>query len=157
MKTIFRDFSSDELMNLAISEARNCLKHDDVPVGAILLNQKLEIVGRGHNKRELRQLASSHAEIVAIDSACKKLGTWNLAGCTLVVTLEPCPMCAGAIVNSRISKVIFGCHDPKAGSLGSLYNFSSDPRLNHNFIVESGVLATECSNLLTSFFSEKRR
>lgn len=142
-------------MEYAIAEARNSIVHDDVPVGAIVIHNDTVIASR-HNERELRNDPTAHAEILALRDAANLLGRWRLEQCTLVVTLEPCAMCAGALVNSRISKVVFGAADLKAGAFGSLYNIATDPRLGHHPEVVDGVLASECASLLTDLFKNLR-
>lgn len=143
-------------MKEAIKEATKALKKDEVPIGAIIVKDGC-IIARAHNQRELKQNSLKHAEIVAIDKACKKLGTWRLEGCQLYVTLEPCPMCAGAIIQSRIEKVIYGASDPKGGCFGSLINLVEVKGFNHYPTIEKDVLKEECSSLLTNFFKEKRK
>jgi tRNA(adenine34) deaminase len=142
-------------MQLALHEAQAALTHDDVPVGAVVIAGG-EVVARRHNERELRQDPTAHAELLALVDAAAALGTWRLIDATVVVTLEPCTMCAGAMVAARIGRLVYGATDPKAGACGSLYNLACDPRLNHEFPVEHGVLAGECQALLTTFFSELR-
>lgn len=147
--------TDDEAMGLALTEAAAAIDHGDVPVGAlILLNGK--VVSQRHNERELTNDPTAHAEVLAIRDAAETLGSWRLAGATLVVTLEPCPMCAGAIVASRIGRVVFGAADPKAGACGSLYNVCADPRLNHEIPLTQGIRAAEASQLLIDFFASKR-
>jgi tRNA(adenine34) deaminase len=150
-----------EFMKTAISYAKEAAKHGDVPVGAVIV-QKIadsgtiinKIVSAGCNRKSNDPTA--HAEINAIREACQTLSRWNLSDCELFVTLEPCPMCAGAIVQARISRVIFGCSDPKAGAAGTLYNILNDSRLNHRCKIKSGVLAEESKALLIDFFRERR-
>lgn len=142
-------------MREAILEAKKAETFDEVPIGAIIvLNGK--IIARAHNLREKNQSATAHAEILAIEEACKKLGTWRLEKATLYVTLEPCPMCAGAIILSRIPKVVYGTTDPKAGCAGSLMNILQDDRFNHQCEVIKGVEKEECAQLLTNFFRALR-
>ena len=141
-------------MKEAIKLAKKAAELGEVPIGAIVVKNG-EIVGEGYNLRETAKLSTAHAEIAAIEMACKKLGGWRLFGCTLYVTLEPCPMCAGAIVNSRIDRVVFGAHDKRFGACGSLFNINSYP-LNHAFEIESGVLGDECAALPSDFFLELR-
>ena len=136
----------------AIAIAKSAKASGDVPVGAIIYNANGAEIARGNNQRELHGDPTAHAEIVAIRSAAKKLGDWRLDGCTLVVTLEPCAMCAGAIAQARISKVIFGAWDEKAGAAGSVWDVLRDPRAIHRVEVESGVLQEECAALLSDFF-----
>jgi tRNA(adenine34) deaminase len=142
-------------MRTAIEEARLALRHDDVPVGAVLVHAG-EVVGAGHNERERRQDPTAHAETLALRSAAERLGTWRLLDTTLYVTLEPCAMCAGAIVLARVARVVFGTADPKAGAAGSVLDVLGEPRLNHRPAVEGGVLAAECAALLTTFFASRR-
>jgi tRNA(adenine34) deaminase len=147
--------TDDELMGLALEEARAALQHDDVPVGAVVVLDGV-VVARRHNERELTGDPTAHAETLALRDAAERLGTSRLDGATLVSTLEPCPMCAGAAWLSRVERVVFGAEDMKAGSLGSLYNLGADPRLNHEFEVTSRVRQDECAELLTTFFAAKR-
>ncbi len=147
--------TNDDAMKFALAEARNALVHGDVPVGAVVIHNDVIISSR-HNERELRNDPTAHAEILALRDAANLLGRWRLEECTLVVTLEPCTMCAGALVNSRISKVVFGAADLKAGAFGSLYNIATDPRLGHHPQVVHGVLATQCAEVLTELFKNLR-
>lgn len=147
--------TDDELMGLAIAEARMALGHGDVPVGAVVVVGG-ELVASRHNERELTGDPTAHAEVLAMRDAADALGTWRLADATLVVTLEPCAMCAGAAVNARVARVVFGARDLKAGACGSLYHLGSDPRLNHEFVTTADVRADECALLLTDFFAERR-
>lgn len=143
-------------MGLALDEARLAIEHGDVPIGAVVLVDGA-VVGRGHNQREALGDPTAHAEMLAIRQAAAAVGDgWRLEGATVVVTLEPCPMCAGALGAARVARVVFGAEDPKAGSLGSLYNLGADPRLNHEFEVRAGVRADECAALLTGFFAARR-
>lgn len=142
-------------MTQALAEARLALEHDDVPVGAVVVVDG-QVVARAHNERELRGDPTAHAEVLALRAAAEAVGNSRLDGATLVSTLEPCPMCAGAALLSRVERVVFGAEDPKTGSLGSLYNFGADPRLNHEFAVQARVLQDECGALLTDFFAAKR-
>lgn len=141
-------------MREALALAAAAAEEGEVPIGCVVVKDGA-IVGRGRNRRELGKNALYHAEIMAIDEACKTLGGWRLFGCELYVTLEPCPMCAGAIINARIDKVCFGAHDPKAGSCGSLINLFELP-YNHKPAVESGILGEECAELLKNFFKKLR-
>jgi len=144
-------------MVLALEEARAALAHDDVPIGAVVARRATgEVIARRHNERELSGDPTAHAEVLALRDAAAALGTWRLDDCVLVVTLEPCPMCAGATLAARVPEVVFGAADPKAGAMGSLYSFGSDPRLNHEVRVIDGVGAQEAATLLTGFFSKKR-
>ncbi len=142
-------------MGEALKQAKIAYEKDEVPVGAIIQKDG-EIIARAHNLRETYQDATAHAELMAIRKACKVVGSWRLTGCSLYVTLEPCAMCAGAIVLSRLDKVVFGAHDPKSGACGSLLNIPEDERLNHRPEIISGVLAPECGEILKDFFRLKR-
>ncbi|WP_442874316.1 tRNA adenosine(34) deaminase TadA [Cytobacillus sp. NCCP-133] len=147
---------ADELyMREAIIEAKIAESLEEVPIGAILVLDG-EIIARAHNLRESNQSAVAHAELLAIDRACKKLGTWRLENAVLYVTLEPCPMCSGSIILSRIKKVVYGAKDPKGGCAGTLMNLLKDERFNHQSEVISGVLENECGELLSSFFRKLR-
>jgi tRNA(adenine34) deaminase len=147
-----------ELMGLALDEARAAARHDDVPVGALVVRlDDGAVLGRRHNERELRGDPTAHAEILAVRDAAKRSGTWRLDGCALVVTLEPCPMCAGVALAARLGVVVFGAADAKAGACGSLYNLGADPRLNHEFRIIDGVRADEAAGLLHEFFAAHRR
>ncbi|MEA2718025.1 MAG: tRNA(adenine34) deaminase [Actinomycetota bacterium] len=145
----------EEMMRLALDEARAALVHGDVPVGAVAVIGG-EVVARGHNERERRHDPTAHAEILVLRAAAEAAGGWRLGEVTLVVTLEPCPMCAGALVAARIARLVFGAADPRAGACGSLYNLCADPRLNHELPVTPGVRADECAALLADFFAERR-
>jgi tRNA(adenine34) deaminase len=147
--------SDERWMREAIAEARLARDQGEVPVGAVVVHDG-RIVGRGHNERELNQDPTAHAEMTAIREAAEVLGSWRLIDTTLYVTLEPCTMCAGALVNARVPRVVWGCSDPKAGATETLYTIGSDPRLNHRFECVPGVLADECSALLSSFFAAIR-
>ncbi len=153
--TVWR-VTDGEAMLIALDEARAAAAHGDVPVGAVALVDG-ELVARGHNERELRGDPVAHAEILAIRSAATALGSWRLDAVTLVVTLEPCPMCAGALVAGRVGRVAFGAADPRAGACGTLYNLCADPRLNHEVAVTGGILAEEAVGLLEEFFRSRRR
>ena len=142
-------------MAAAMREALRAYEEDEVPVGAVVVHEG-RVIGRGHNQRELLRDPTAHAEMIAITAAAEALGTWRLEGATLYVTLEPCPMCAGAAVNARLSRLVFGAADPKAGACGTLYDIPQDQRLNHRLDVTGGVLAMEGGEILTSFFREKR-
>ena len=147
----------DELMGVALDEARRAPAHGDVPIGAVVARvDGGEVVARRHNERELDGDPTAHAEVLAVRDASRAAGSWRLDGYALVVTLEPCPMCAGAVVAARVDLVAFGARDPKAGALGSLYNLAADPRLNHEATVVDSVRADECGALLTAFFAERR-
>lgn len=146
--------TQSEIMLRAIELARKAAELDEVPVGAVVVKDG-EIVGEGFNRRETGKNALAHAELEAIDNACKKLGGWRLHMCELYVTLEPCPMCTGAIINSRLKKVVFGASDPKAGSMGSIINLCDLP-YNHKPEIEGGFMKDECAALLTDFFAKLR-
>jgi tRNA(adenine34) deaminase len=148
--------SSDEpAMRLALAEAALAPAHGDVPVGAVALVGDRVVASR-HNERERGGDPTAHAELLALRDAAAATGSWRLDGVTLVVTLEPCPMCAGALVAARVPRLVFGAADPKAGACGSLYNLCADPRLNHEVAVEGGVLAGDCGDLLRAFFADRR-
>jgi len=142
-------------MRLALREAERALEHDDVPVGAVVVHDG-EVAGAAHNERELRQDPTAHAELLAIREASRALGRWRLLDCVLYVTLEPCAMCAGAIVLARVPRVVFGASDPKAGAAGSVLDVLDEPSLNHRPQVEPGLLAEESAALLRDFFGERR-
>src|SRR6476620_4532394 len=144
-------------MEAALAEARAALKHYDVPVGAVVVHRPTgEIVARAHNERERTGDPSAHAEMLALRETARATGTWRLDEHALVVTLEPCPMCAGAVWAARVGLLVYGAADPRAGAAGSLYNFAVDPRLNHNTEVVRGVRGAECAALLTDFFTSRR-
>ncbi|MGZ8627084.1 MAG: tRNA adenosine(34) deaminase TadA [Actinomycetota bacterium] len=143
------------MMTLALAEARTAGEGGDVPVGAVIARGE-EVLGRAGNAREREQDPTAHAEILALRQAAAALGSWHLEGCTLYVTLEPCAMCAGALVLSRIDRLVFGAADPKAGFVGSLGDLPRDPRLNHALEVTSGVLADACGDVLRDFFRDRR-
>jgi tRNA(adenine34) deaminase len=144
-----------DLMRSAINIAQSALKTDDVPVGALIVDSENNVISTGYNEREAHQDPTAHAEIVAIRRAAQKLGTWRLDECKLVVTLEPCAMCAGAIAQSRINTLIFGAWDEKAGAVGSVWDVLRDPRAIHKMEVVGGVLEAECAELLTNFFRQQ--
>ena len=144
-------------MELALAEARAALEHEDVPIGAVVVRDADgELLGSGHNERELRQDPTAHAELLALQRAAAAAGSWRVLGATLVVTLEPCAMCAGAIVLARVPRVVFGCTDPKAGAAGSVLDVLAERRLNHRPEVVGGVRAEECAALLRAFFAARR-
>jgi tRNA(adenine34) deaminase len=143
-------------MGAALEEARAALATDDVPIGAVVLSPARTVIGAGHNVREALGDPTGHAELVAVRAAATSLGSWRLDGCTLVVTLEPCTMCAGATVLARLERVVFGAFDPKAGAVGSLWDVVRDRRLNHRPEVVSGVRAEESAALLDDFFTHRR-
>jgi tRNA(adenine34) deaminase len=142
-------------MRLALDEAAAAAEHGDVPIGAVALVDG-EVVARRHNERELTGDPTAHAELLCLRDAAAVRGTWRLDGVTLVVTLEPCPMCAGALWAARLDRLVYGAPDPKAGAAGSLYNLCADPRLNHEVVVTHGILADESTALLQAFFAERR-
>jgi tRNA(adenine34) deaminase len=143
-------------MRLALQEAEQALAEDEVPIGAVIVHQE-RVIASGHNQREQLRDPTAHAEMIAITQAAAALNSWRLEDCTLYVTLEPCPMCAGAIVLARIPRLVYGASDPKAGAVQSLYHLLSDSRLNHRAELVPGVLVDSCSELLSRFFQEKRR
>ena len=145
----------ERFMRLALDEAERALNHGDVPVGAVLVHDG-EVIGAGHNERELRQDPSAHAEMIALRAGAAALGSWRLLDTVLYVTLEPCAMCAGAIVLGRVPRVVYGTADPKAGAAGSVLDILAEPRLNHRPAVEGGLLAPECAALLRAFFAARR-
>ena len=151
-----RFFPRDEyFMRLAIREALRALEHDDIPVGAVVVSDG-EVIGTGHNEREVRGDPTAHAEMIALREAARSLGGWRVLDAVLYVTLEPCAMCAGAIVLSRVPRVVIGTADPKAGAAGSVLDVLAEPRLNHRPEVQSGLLAEDCADLLRSFFASRR-
>ena len=150
-----KEKSHEYWMTRAIVEARKAESKAEVPIGCVIVREG-RIIARGHNLRETTQDPAAHAELIAIRKAARKLGSWRLLDCTLYVTLEPCTMCMGAIILSRIPTLAFGCYDPKGGAAGSLYDFSNDPRLNHTVELLPRVLEAECSGLLSSFFAALR-
>ncbi len=143
-------------MNLAYQEAQAAMEENEVPVGAVIVHEN-RVVATGRNQRERLRDPTAHAEMIAITQAAATLKSWRLEDCTLYVTLEPCPMCAGAIVQARVSRVVFGAFDPKAGAAGSLYNLLDDTRFNHRAEVIAGVEAERCGGILTEFFRRQRR
>ena len=149
--------SPDDWMTEAISLAREASALGEVPIGCVVVHDVTgQIIGRGSNRRETDRDPTAHAEVLAMREAGKALGHWRLVDCTLVVTLEPCPMCAGAIVNARVPRLVYGCEDPKAGAVRTLYQVCTDSRLNHRVEVTTGVMAEQCAELLRSFFREQR-
>jgi tRNA(adenine34) deaminase len=149
-------FPRDEyFMRLALREAERALEHDDVPVGAVIVKDG-ELIGAAHNERELRQDPTAHAEVSALRQAARTLGSWRLLDAVMYVTLEPCPMCAGAIVLSRLPRVVFGTLDPKAGAAGSVLDVLDEPALNHRPQVQGGLLEDDCAELLREFFASRR-
>ncbi|WP_413377059.1 tRNA adenosine(34) deaminase TadA [Alkalihalobacillus sp. 1P02AB] len=143
-------------MKLALEEADKAEKLGEVPIGAIIVKGE-EVIATAYNRREIDSQATAHAELLAIQKACQNLEAWRLSGCTLYVTLEPCPMCAGAIIQSRIDRVVFGAYDPKAGCAGSLMDLLQERRFNHQTEVDSGCLADECGGKLSNFFRALRQ
>lgn len=149
-------FPRDEYyMRLALREAEAAIDHDDVPIGAVVVHDG-EVIGAGHNERELRQDPTAHAEMLALREASRALGSWRVLESVLYVTLEPCAMCAGAIVLARVARVVYGTADPKAGAAGSVLDVLGERRLNHHPGVAGGLLAEECATLLTQFFGSRR-
>jgi tRNA(adenine34) deaminase len=149
-------FPRDEyFMRLALREAARALEHEDVPIGAVIVREG-EVIGSGHNEREVRSDPTAHAEMIALRDAARALGSWRVLDAVMYVTLEPCAMCAGAIVLSRVPRVVFGAADPKAGAAGSVFDILDEPRLNHRPQVESGLLAEDSSDLLRAFFASRR-
>lgn len=145
----------EKFMLIALEEAKKAQKNEEMPIGAVVVKNG-EVISHAHNKREKSQNALHHAEILAIDKACKKLKSWRLDDCEIYVTLEPCPMCAGAILNARIKKVVFGAKEPSSGFAGSVFNVFNKSILNHSVEVLGGVLEEECLKILTQFFRKRR-
>jgi tRNA(adenine34) deaminase len=143
-------------MGVALREAKKAAERGEVPIGAVIVRDEM-VLGRGYNMREGKHDPTAHAEMIAIRQASRKTGGWRLTGATLYVTLEPCVMCMGAILLARFDRVVFGCHDPKGGAAGSLYDLSNDVRLNHRVAMTSGVREEECSAILSGFFAELRK
>jgi tRNA(adenine34) deaminase len=149
-------FPRDEyFMHMALREAERALEHDDVPIGAVVV-QEGEVLGAGHNERELRADPTAHAELIALREAARRLGSWRVLDTVMYVTLEPCAMCAGAIVLARVPRVVYGTADPKAGAAGSVLDVLDVPQLNHRPQVQAGLLAEECAGLLRTFFASRR-
>jgi tRNA(adenine34) deaminase len=148
--------SDEAWMRMALQEAAEAAAEDEVPVGCIVVGADGAVLSRAHNLREALSDPTAHAEMEAIREAAGRLGTWHLDGCTLVVTLEPCPMCAGALINARVATLVYGASDPKAGACGTLMNLVEDARFNHRVIVRRGTLAGECAAALKTFFEAKR-
>lgn len=153
--SLLRPMDDEAFMRACLQEALEAYQKGEVPVGAVVVHEG-RIIGRGHNLRETLQDPTAHAEMLAMTAAAEARGEWRLEDCTLYVTLEPCPMCAGAIVNGRVRRVVFGASDPKAGACGTLYNLVQDSRLNHRAELQGGVLGDEASQILKSFFRECR-
>ncbi len=149
--------ADERVMRRALAEAAEALPSGDVPIGAVVLDEAGAVIATGHNRREADSDPTAHAEVLALRAAARSRGTWRLTDCTLVVTLEPCTMCAGAAVLARVGRLVFGAFDPKAGAVGSLWDVVRDPRLNHRPEVVSGVLAEECGAILRRFFAERHR
>jgi len=149
------DKIDEKYMKVAIEQAGIAEENGDVPIGAVIV-YKEQIIGKAYNQRELLKDPTAHAEIIALTQAAAALENWRLNGCTMYVTLEPCPMCAGALVLARMDRLVYGCDDPKTGAVKSLYNIVQDERLNHRLEVTSGVLADECTQLLQRFFQNRR-
>ena len=147
--------NDEQWMTVALEEARAAAAAGDVPVGAVIVADNA-ILGRGHNRREVDRDPTAHAEVIALRDAARTLKMWRVEA-TLYVTQEPCPMCAGAIVNARVKRLVYGCTNPKAGAVTSLYNLVTDARLNHRVDVTGGILATECAAVLSQFFAELRK
>jgi tRNA(adenine34) deaminase len=145
----------EQFMKLALGQAKIAEENGDVPIGAVIVYQN-QIIGKAYNQRQQLQDPTAHAEIIALTQAAAYLKSWRLNGCTVYVTLEPCPMCAGALVLARIDRLVYGCDDPKAGACGTLYDIVRDDRLNHRLEVTTGVLADDCSKLLQDFFQKRR-
>lgn len=148
--------NNEKWMKEAIKQAKKAAQKDEVPIGCVIVKDD-QIIARAYNKREMKQCSTAHAEILAIEKASKKLGSWRLEDCDLYVTLEPCPMCSGAIIQSRIRNVIFGAYDPKGGCMGSNMNINDVRGFNHYPDIEGGILQDECSRLLKEFFKAKRK
>jgi tRNA(adenine34) deaminase len=146
-----------EHMEMALDEAQAACAADEVPVGCVVVSLERGVIGRAHNQRETLNDPTAHAEMITITQAAQALGSWRLEKCVLYVTLEPCPMCAGAVVLARLPMVVYGCSDPKAGACDTLYQITSDARLNHRAQVVGGVLADRCAGVLSEFFAAKRR
>jgi tRNA(adenine34) deaminase len=149
--------ATETAMRIALDEAAKAAAHDDVPVGAVILDPLGEVVAADHNRRVADSDPTAHAEILVMSRRARDIGNWRLQGHTLVVTLEPCPMCAGAAVNARLDRIIYGASDPKTGAAWSLYNIPQDRRLNHRVELVDGLLADESRELLTAFFRDRRR
>jgi len=145
----------EHYMEIALELAKEACRRGEVPVGALLLREG-EILARNYNRREELEDATAHAEILVLREAGQRLGSWRLTGATLYVTLEPCPMCAGALVQARVSRLVYGARDPKGGAVTTLYNIPSDPRLNHRVEVTEGIMAERCASLLQDFFKKRR-
>jgi tRNA(adenine34) deaminase len=145
----------EQYMRIAIDQAKIAEENGDVPIGAVIVHNN-QVIAKAYNQKEQLQDPTTHAEIIALTQAAAALENWHLNGCTMYVTLEPCPMCAGALVLARIDRLVYGCDDPKTGAVKSLYNIATDSRLNHRLEVISGIMADECGKLLTEFFQKRR-
>ena len=148
--------TDEDFMRLALLEAQKAYELEEVPIGAVLVDEQGQVVASGHNMREIWHDATAHAELIAIQEACRKLGRWRLSGLTLYVTIEPCPMCAGAIVMSRVDRVVYGSTDAKAGACESVFNIPGNEMLNHRPEIRAGVLQEECAEIMKRFFRERR-
>jgi tRNA(adenine34) deaminase len=149
--------TDDSLMQEAIAEAQAALAIEEVPVGCVILHVPTDrVIARGHNRRQSHGDPTAHAEILALRDAAAAMGSWRLSECAMAVTLEPCPMCAGAIVNARLGRLVYGCDDPKAGAIRTLFRICDDPRLNHRVQIAAGVMAEKCAQLLRDFFKAQR-
>ena len=148
--------ADEDFMRLALLEAQKAYELEEVPIGAVLVDEQGQVVASGHNMREIWHDATAHAELIAIQEACRKLGRWRLSGLTLYVTIEPCPMCAGAIVMSRVDRVVYGSTDAKAGACESVFNIPGNETLNHRPEIRAGVLQEECAGIMKRFFKERR-
>lgn len=142
-------------MQLALQQAQIAANKQEIPIGAVLVKDK-KVIAQAHNMRETWQDGTAHAEIIVVKQACKLLNTWRLTGCTLYVTVEPCPMCAGALIMSRLDRLVYGCADSKAGACESLFNIVNNPNLNHRLKVTAGICETECRKIIKDFFLAKR-
>jgi tRNA(adenine34) deaminase len=147
--------TDEQFMALALAQARRAFAADEVPVGAVVVFEN-RVVGEGFNQKERLVDPTAHAEVLALRQAAARLGRWRLGGCTVYASLEPCPMCLGAMLSARVDRLVFGCADPKAGAAVSLYQLAQDPRFNHRIEVAGGVLSEECASLLKEFFEKKR-
>jgi tRNA(adenine34) deaminase len=153
--SLHQDEIDRRFMQEAIELARKALETEDVPIGALVVHQG-RVIGRGYNQREKLQDPTAHAEMLALTAAAEYIGHWRLENCTLYVTLEPCPMCAGALVQARVSRLVYGAADAKAGACGSLFEITQDPRLNHQVQTVAGIMADQCAELLQAFFRRRR-
>jgi tRNA(adenine34) deaminase len=149
--------ADEGFMRLALAEAVAAAEAGDVPVGAVVVGPDGTVLAQERNRRETGHDPTAHAEVLALRAAAQRLGHWRLLGATIYATLEPCPMCAGALVNARISRLVYGCPDPKAGAIDTLFTIGRDPRLNHRFDVTAGILETPCADLLKTFFAHRRK